>query len=61
MKQQLNIDIRLITLEDKNLEDWKGLTGTSDDEALLIRPDDFVAAKLTPGNLLRVMKSIMGR
>ncbi|WP_316833454.1 FAD-dependent monooxygenase [Pedobacter nutrimenti] len=62
VQQQLNINIQLITLNNENLlNNWKKLSHTTQDEALLIRPDDFVAAKLTSGNLLEVMQSILFR
>lgn len=62
VEEQLNINIQLVTLKDENiLGKWKKLTNTLNDEALLIRPDDFVAAKLTPGNLLEVMLSILSK
>jgi putative polyketide hydroxylase len=60
--QQLNVNIQLLRLYDENiLEKWKEITHTINDEALLIRPDDFVAAKLTAGNLLNVMQSILSK
>lgn len=60
--QQLNINIQLVILYGQNiLEKWKEITNTINDEALLIRPDDFVAAKLTAGNLLNVMQSILSK
>ncbi|MBB6499856.1 FAD-dependent oxidoreductase [Pedobacter cryoconitis] len=62
VEQQLNINIQLVTPNDENiLEKWKELTHTLHDEALLIRPDDFVAAKLTSDNLLDVMRSILSQ
>ena len=62
LHQQFNINIELVTLNDETiLEKWKQLTHTKYDEALLIRPDDFVAAKLTAGNLLSVMQSILNK
>jgi len=62
LKQQLSIHIQLIIVNDKNiLKKWKKLTHTMHHEALLIRPDDFVAAKLTPGNLQEVMRSILSK
>ncbi|SHL97085.1 FAD-dependent oxidoreductase [Chitinophaga sp. CF418] len=61
VNQLLNIDIQLVILDDDNiLDEWMALTNTTVNEALLIRPDDFVAAKLTSNNLLSVMESILG-
>lgn len=60
--QELDINIRLVVLDDENiLKKWTGLTDTTGGEALLIRPDDFVAAKLTAGGLLGVLQSILSR
>lgn len=60
VKLQFGIIIRLITLNNKEpLENWQQLTATGSNEALLIRPDDFVAAKLSSGDLLHVVPSIL--
>lgn len=60
IKQQRNIDIRLVIPEDKNIaEKWLELTNTTKDEALLIRPDDFIAAKLTSNELVTIMEAIL--
>ncbi|HVI45363.1 MAG TPA: FAD-dependent oxidoreductase [Chitinophaga sp.] len=63
VRQRLSIDIRLITLTGNGtLEKWKQVTGTTNEDALLIRPDDFVAARLSvTDNLLNVMQFILGR
>lgn len=62
LQEQLNINIELVTLNDETILDkWKELTHTKHDEALLIRPDDFIAAKLTVDNLLSVMQSILSK
>ncbi|WP_146610785.1 FAD-dependent oxidoreductase [Pedobacter cryoconitis] len=62
VEQQLNINIQLVTLDDENIvEKWKTITHTNGHEALLIRPDDFVAAKLTSGNLLDVILSVLSK
>jgi len=61
VKLQFGISIRLITLGNNQdlLKKWQELTTTGSNEALLIRPDDFVAAKLSPGDLLQVVPSIL--
>lgn len=60
VEQQLRLPVRLVILDNKNVsERWKELTGTADGEALLIRPDDFAAAKVHPGELLQLMKFIL--
>jgi len=60
VEQELDINIQLVTLNDENIvNEWKELTHTTHAEALLIRPDDFVAAKLVSGDLLEVMQSIL--
>lgn len=60
VKRQLNIDIHLVLLKDENIaEEWIELTNTTTDEALLIRPDDFIAAKIQPEELLNTMKAIL--
>ena len=61
VKSQFGIMIRLITLDNNKelLEKWQEVTGTGGNEALLIRPDDFVAAKLSPGDLRHVVPSIL--
>lgn len=61
VKLQSGITIRLIN-PGKNkdiLEKWTELTGITGKEALLIRPDDFIAAKLAPGSLQDVVRSIL--
>jgi hypothetical protein len=60
IKLLAGITIQLITLDDKDLlEKWKDVTATTFNEALLIRPDDFVGAKVTPGRLADLMWSIL--
>lgn len=60
VRSLFGIHIHLIVLDDQDLtEKWKEVTNVREDEALLIRPDDFVAARLFPGNLLNVMQSIL--
>lgn len=62
VEQQLKIKIRSIGITNKTRrQQWKSLTDSSNNEALLIRPDDFVAAKITPGNLMRTTSVILGR
>ncbi len=61
VQQQLKTNIRLIVIEDKKmLKKWKELTRTLDNQALLIRPDDFVAAKIASGNLMRIVAAVLG-
>lgn len=60
VKARFNIHIHLISLDEEQIvENWKELTNSRQNEALLVRPDDFIAAKLTLGGLLEVMESIL--
>jgi len=60
VKSLSGITIQLIILDDNDmLKQWIDITGTTDDEALLIRPDDFVGAKVIPGSLSDLMSSIL--
>jgi putative polyketide hydroxylase len=62
IQQQLDIPVQLVVLKDENiLSPWQEVTHTMLKEALLIRPDDFVAAKLIPGQLLSVMQSVLSK
>ncbi|SEW53318.1 FAD-dependent monooxygenase [Chitinophaga arvensicola] len=56
-----NLQVQLVVLNENVLEQWKMLTNTTNNEALLIRPDDFVAAKLTPGHLSDVIQLILSK
>lgn len=48
VQKQLGISIHLISWETPlNSEKWKATTQTTSSDALLVRPDDFIAAKLT--------------
>ncbi|MCW3463155.1 FAD-dependent monooxygenase [Chitinophaga nivalis] len=59
VKEQLSIDIRLVVSAD---EKWQAITGMSNDEALLVRPDDFVVARLAAiDSLGNVMTVILGK
>lgn len=56
----LHMNIRLVGIDDqKILKQWKETTNTSDEEALLIRPDDFVAARVISGNLMNILATII--
>jgi putative polyketide hydroxylase len=58
--KQTGIAIKLVTVNNQNVrKDWQELTLIANGEALLIRPDDFVAANLTSGSLLANIKSIL--
>ncbi|SFM88042.1 2-polyprenyl-6-methoxyphenol hydroxylase [Chitinophaga sp. YR627] len=60
IKLRLGVPVQLIILDNKDiLEKWKDVTATRDNEALLIRPDDFVGAKVSPGRLSDLMRSIL--
>lgn len=66
VKKKLRINIRLIILDNKDiLKKWKEVTNTSDNEALLIRPDDFVAARIADNeskdNLLTTLEQVLSR
>ena len=62
IKEQLDIEIQFITLKNQHiLNDWMTLTNTMHAEALLVRPDDFIAAKSTPKNILNVLSAILSR
>lgn len=60
VKQRLNIDIRLVLPGHKTIaEQWIETTNTAWEEGLLIRPDDFIAAKLRSDELLNIMEVIL--
>jgi putative polyketide hydroxylase len=60
VKEQTGIAIKLVTVNNQNVrKDWEELTLITNGEALLIRPDDFVAANITSGSLLANIKSIL--
>jgi len=57
-----DIEIQLITLKNQHiLNDRMTLTNTMYSEALLVRPDDFIAAKSTPKNILNMLSAILSR
>lgn len=60
VKEMTGIEIKLIVLSEEEIfTEWLDLTRTTPDEALLVRPDDFVAARLMPGQLLAAMVTIL--
>lgn len=63
-KQELNIDIELHHFLDATvLDQWTKLTNSTLSDALLVRPDGFIAARLssndTKNNLLECLKEIL--
>jgi putative polyketide hydroxylase len=61
VEKQLGLPVKLITIDQSVYSVWKKLTGTGNEEALLVRPDDFVAARLRPGSLLATLRSVLSR
>lgn len=58
VKRQIGINIKLVTSQ-RIAAKWKEVTGTTKEEALLVRPDDFVATKLKPGSLVNILRSVL--
>nr|WP_199161557.1 hypothetical protein [Elizabethkingia sp. ASV34] len=64
VKQELNIDIQLCHFLNSNKADqWMELTTSILSDAILVRPDGFIAARLLPSdpkhNLLAYLKEIL--
>lgn len=60
VRQLIGMVIKLVIIDDeRTLTQWQDVTSSTKHEAFLVRPDDFIAARLTPGSLLTTMRTIL--